>query len=111
MPYRPTASHRRTQDVIYPLTAAVERTYGARRDGAYPIGAFYTVNISSQVWQSVGGIWYRPYNPDEICGRNISEDAVTQFCSAIANGRSVTLPSGKQVTWEVIPNAEAAQLP
>lgn len=112
MPFRPTATHRRNiRGVIYPLTAAIERTYGVRSDGAWPLGVFYTVNIDSTVWRSVGGIWYVPYNAEEVYGRNINEDVIADFCNAIQDGRNVVLPSGRSITWEAIPNIEATQLP
>lgn len=112
MPFRPTAQHRRNiRGVIYPLTAAIERTYGVRTDGAWPLGAFYTVNVDSRVWRPVGGIWYIPYDSEEVYGRSINEGVIGDFCNAIQHGRVIVLPSGKSITWESIPNVEAAQLP
>jgi len=57
MPYRPEAVHRRNaQGVLLPLTAAIHRVFGHRaQDLGRPIGAFYTVNVSSIVWQHFGG--------------------------------------------------------
>lgn len=112
MPFRPTAPHRRNiKGVIYPLTAAIERIYGVRADGAWPLGAFYTVNVDSKVWRPVGGVWYVPHDSEKVLGRSFNEDVVSDFCNAIQDGRAVTLPSGKCITWEAIPNVEAAQLP
>ena len=112
MPFRPSAPHRRNiRGVIYPLTAAIERTYGVRADGAWPLGAFYTVNVDSTVWRSVGGIWYIPHDPEGVSGRRIDEGVIAEFCNAIQDGRAVILPSGRSIAWESIPNFEAAQLP
>jgi hypothetical protein len=112
MPFRPTAPHRRNiRGVIYPLTAAIERTYGVRADGAWPLGAFYTVNVDSTVWRPVGGIWYVPHDAEKVFGRSINEDVIADFCKAIQDGRVVALPSGRSITWEAIPNVEASQLP
>lgn len=112
MPYRPIAKHRRNvRGVIYPLTASVAEIYGIREDGGYPIGAFYTVNIDSSVWEHIDGIWYRPYEPDDIRNRKIQEDDIELFSNAVICGGPVTLRSGKQVEWEPIPQFEANQLP
>lgn len=112
MPYRPTAQYRRNiKGVIYPLTAAVALTFGIRRDGGYPIGAFYTVNIDAGIWRPAGGIWYVPINPNKISSRNIREEAIFDFCGSISDGRNVILQSGSVITWEVIPDTEAIQLP
>jgi hypothetical protein len=112
MPFRPTAEHRKNvQGVIYPLTAAVAKLYGIRADGAYPIGAFYSVNIDLMVWQRVGGIWYKPFNEAKITNRNISEDIVDIFADGIRYGRNTILRSGKVITWEKIPSADATALP
>ncbi|WP_299803219.1 hypothetical protein [uncultured Shewanella sp.] len=111
MPYRPTANHRKNvRGVIYPLTEAIRRLYGMRQsDGSYPLGAFYTINISNTVWRSVGGIWYIPQT-DLDC-RNPREEVVSAFINSIHSGESVELPSGKVITWEQIPNNESAALP
>lgn len=112
MPYRPTAVHRRNRlGVIYPLTASVAARYGIREDGAYPIGAFYTVKIDSTVWEHIGGIWYRPYTPSDVAGRSIREEDIELFSNAIINGGPITLRSGKRIDWELIPESEAQQLP
>ncbi len=112
MPYRPTAEHRRNiKGVIYPLTAAVARRYGIRSDGAYPIGAFYTLNIDNRIWSNVGGIWYRPNDPQAVEARNVEEEDINLFLSAMETGEPTTLRSGKIVTWEPIPQAEASELP
>lgn len=109
MPWRPTPPHRRNiRGVIYPLTAAIARTYGVRADGAYPIGAFYTVNIDNTVWRPAGGIWYLPIDADKIESRNISEEAIERFCAAITSERS---PLGTGINWEAVPDSETAQLP
>jgi hypothetical protein len=109
MPWRPAPPHRRNiRGVIYPLTAAIARIYGIRSDGAYPIGAFYTVNIDRSVWRPVGGIWYLPIEAEKIEGRSISEEAIERFCAAITSER---LPRGTGIDWEAIPDDEAAQLP
>lgn len=112
MPYRPTAPSRKNiRGVIYPLTASVAEIYGIRADGAYPIGAFYTVNIDNTVWEHVGGIWYRPYTTSNMEGRPIQEEDIEMFSYSIVNGSSLTLRSGKRVEWEAIPESEARQLP
>ncbi|MBL8442879.1 MAG: hypothetical protein JNK52_02415 [Zoogloeaceae bacterium] len=112
MPYRPTAIFRKNiRGVIYPLTAAVASIYGIRDDGAYPIGAFYTVNIDSDVWEHLGGIWYRPYDSTKITERNIKPEAINLFINGINHGNNTVLASGKMVTWEQIPRSEALQLP
>ena len=112
MPYRPTAAHRKNiRGVIYPLTAAIAQRFGVRGDGAYPIGAFYTVNIDSTVWRAAGGIWYTPINPDDIEERNIRDEDIDLFILGIAQGQHTQLRSGKIVTWEAIPDAAASQLP
>lgn len=112
MPYRPTAPNRKNiRGVIYPLTASVAEIYGIREDGAYPIGAFYTVNIDNSIWENVGGIWYRPYSSTDVEGRSIREEDIEIFCNAIVSGGPITLRSGRVVEWEAIPESEAGQLP
>ncbi|SFG51916.1 hypothetical protein [Neptunomonas qingdaonensis] len=112
MPFRPTAEHRRNvKGVIYPLTAAVARRYGIRNDGAYPIGAFYTLHIDNRIWSCVGGIWFRPSDPLTIENRNVKEEDIVLFLRAIESGEPTQLRSGKAVTWEAIPQAEASELP
>jgi hypothetical protein len=112
MPYRPLPAHRRNvRGVIYPLTAAVARLYGIREDGAYPIGAFYTVNIDSEVWEHVDGIWYRAYHPEKIADRNIREEDIELFLGAILSGHTTILRSKKPVQWEPIPEPEVSALP
>lgn len=112
MPYRPSSIHRKNRPgVIYPLTAAIRSIYGVRRDGAYPIGAFYTVNIDSRVWEHVEGIWYRPYSPNEVEDRAILEENIEIFSNSIRGGEPVTLRTGTVVDWELIPAHEANQLP
>lgn len=112
MPFRPTAPHRRNiKGVIYPLTAAVARTFGIRHDGAYPIGAFYTINIDTGIWAPAGGIWYLPTHPSHIEERSVPEEDIDIFVSGITRGTSVVLRSGRVVLWEPIPAEEASQLP
>lgn len=112
MPFRPTPPHRRNvSGVIYPLTAAIARMFGIRQDGAYPIGAFYTVNIDTGVWIPAGGIWYLPRHPSDIEGRSVREEDIDNFLAGIASGRCIVLRSGKAVSWESIPAAAALQLP
>jgi len=112
MPFRPTAIHRKNiNGVIYPLTAAVARTYGIRDDGAYPIGAFYTVNIKREVWRHAGGVWYCPIDAPRIENRSIREEDIELFQHGIATGAETTLRSGISVYWEEIPVEEASQLP
>ncbi len=103
---------RNIRGVIYPLTEAVRRVYGCRStDGAYPLGAFYPVNVSSSVWNSVGGIWYIPESEIDLNERNPREESVLAFMQSIASGEPVELPSGVLVTWESIPASEASYLP
>lgn len=110
MPYRPEPVFRRNiRGVIYPLTAAVVEKYGARNDGAFPIGAFYPINVSRRSWEHAGGIWYIP-NTD-ILGRSNREEVVRAFGESIETGAPVELPSAITVTWEPIPSSEASQLP
>jgi len=112
MPFRPTSIHRKNiKGVIYPLTAAIARMYGIRNDGAYPIGAFYTVNIDRMVWRYTGGIWYQPTNPESIENRIIREEDIELFFNGIANGEDVQLRSGTIITWEEIPEEQASLLP
>ncbi len=85
--------------------------FGIRSDGAYPIGAFYTVNIDSRVWRHVEGVWYLPINPEDIESRNIRDDDIVQFITGITTGEDTRLRSGRTVTWEFIPVADASQLP
>lgn len=113
MPFRPTpACRRNVRGVILPLTEALRRLYGARAtDGALPLGAFYTINIDSEVWQPAGGIWYRAVNMARIEGRNPNDDVVEQFVGCIESGVTMRLPSGTIVSWEAIPESEASALP
>lgn len=112
MPFRPEARYRKNiRGVIYPLTAAVAQTYGVRDDGAYPIGAFYTVNIDSKIWLPAGGIWYRPIEPDKILSRDIRDEDTDIFIIGIATGDTTVLRSGKSIDWEQIPDTEAEKLP
>jgi hypothetical protein len=113
MPYRPMPNFRRNiRGVIYPLTEAVRRIYGNRStDGAYPLGAFYPINVSSSVWSSAGGIWYVPECEIDLSERNPREESVQAFMQSIMSGETVELPSGILVTWERIPSSEASSLP
>lgn len=88
------------------------RVYGIReRDGAYPLGAFYTDNIDSRVWRSAGGIWYQPINAEKVANRRISRERIEQFADGIMLGRGVALNNGSVVIWERIPDAVAQLLP
>jgi hypothetical protein len=113
MPYRPTPQFRRNiKGVIYPLTEAVRRLYGCRpEDGAYPIGAFYPINVSNTAWNHVDGIWYIPALEESLNARNPREEIVLEFMHSIQTGAAVELPSGVEVTWERIPIAESHALP
>lgn len=97
--------------MIFPLTAAITRMYGVRGDGAYPIGAFYTVNIDAGVWRWVEGVWYVPTDPEHLNRRSIWEADVDAFVTGIVSGDAIVLPSGRAVTWEAIPAEVASQLP
>ena len=112
MPYRPEPAHRRNrQGVIYPLTEAVQRLYGARpEDGAYPLGAFYPINVSNSIWRCTGGVWYVANSETELAARNPREETVLAFMKSIQSGESVELPSGISVCWERIPDHEASEL-
>lgn len=113
MPFRPTPIHRRNpRGVLFPLTEAIRRTYGTRtRDNAYPLGAFYTQNISPTGWRHIDGIWYTPLDPVSVSGRNSREEVVIAFIDSISTGQEVELPSGILVNWERIPESESSQLP
>ncbi|MCE9793608.1 MULTISPECIES: hypothetical protein [Shewanella] len=113
MPYRPMPNFRRNiRGVIYPLTEAIRRLYGCRSsDGAYPLGVFYPVNVSTSVWSSAGGIWYIPESEFDLNERNPREESVLAFMRSIFSGEPVELPSGVLVTWENIPASEAGSLP
>lgn len=113
MPFRPTPSFRRNiQEVIYPLTEAVRRVYGNRQvDGAYPLGAFYPINVSKTAWIHAGSIWFIPESEEKLDGRNPREEVVLSFISSIESGESVELPGGNLVTWERISESEAVALP
>lgn len=113
MPYRPMPNFRRNiRGVIYPLTEAVRRLYGSRStDGAYPLGAFYPINVSTSVWSSAGGIWYAPESEIDLNERNPREETVLAFMQSIMSGEPVELPSGILVTWERIPSSEENSLP
>ena len=95
--------------MLYPLTAAIIATYGSRDDGAYPIGAFYTDNVSQTAWEHVSGIWYIPIT--DVLGRSIRQETIDAFRASIQTGAPVQLRSGTTVTWEAIPDALASQLP
>lgn len=113
MPYRPEPNARRKRArVIYPLTEAMRRRYGVRdSDGAYPIGAVYTKNISRDVWRHVGGIWYVAVSEDRILDRVVDEGVVTEFLRSMDTGDSCELPTGELIEWELIPALEANALP
>ena len=113
MPFRPEQNFRRDIHwVIYPLTEAVSRLYGRRNsDGAYPIGAFYPINITNKSWRHADGIWYIPLSEDKLDSRKIKEDVVEEYMRSIYSGSPVTLSNGKVVVWESIPVDEAQALP
>ncbi|WP_170152139.1 HNH endonuclease [Vogesella indigofera] len=103
--------HRRDQTVILTLTAAIERVFGTRdEDGAYPLGAFYTRNVSKKTWRHVKGIWYVPKNPDNFSQRVVDLEAVDHFSRAILSGETVLLGT-TTVDWEAIPEDSAGLLP
>lgn len=113
MPYRPLAEHRKNvQGVLLPLTAAIQSVFGSRtQDYARPIGAFYPRNVSATTWRHVGGIWYSAYDEQKVLNRSVNEAVVRGFAISIMTGEPIVLPSGTQVTWEPIPEADASQLP
>jgi hypothetical protein len=113
MPYRPMPSFRRNiRGVIYPLTEAIRRMYGARStDGAYPLGSFYPIHVSSSAWSSAGGGWYIPVSEIKLNDRNPREESVLAFMQSIVSGNPVVLPSGIEITWERVPEREASGLP
>jgi len=112
MPYRPLAEYRRVSLLATYLTAAIHRVFGSRaQDHARPLGAFYTHNIKRQIWEPLGGIWYRARNEQAVLDRALDEAAIRNFASSILTGEPVVLANGSSVTWELIPVAEALQLP
>lgn len=110
MLFRPEPPHRRRQNVIYPLTEAIRRLYVAQPTGAYPLGAFYTENISNTLWRSLGGIWYEANSGLDLDNRAIDEETVLVFMQSIQSGESVELPGRVIVGWERIPDSEANEL-
>ena len=111
MPFRPEPCFRRKQSVIYPLTEAIRRLYGPRpEDGAYPLGAFYTENISNSLWEHMGGISYRPTSDLDLDGRPVQEETVDAFMHSIQSGEPVQIADGIRVNWQPIPNHEATEL-
>jgi hypothetical protein len=113
MTYRPHPEHRKNvQGVLLPLTAAVFAVFGSRaQDNGRPIGAFYPQNVSSEAWEHLGGIWYRARDEQKIQNRKINDSVVQAFAQSIRTGEDVELPSGRVITWEKIPVAEASKLP
>lgn len=113
MPFRPSSQFRRNiKGVIYPLTESVRRVYGCRsEDGAYPIGAFYPINITNNSWRHSDGIWYIPVSEEDLNARNPREEIVLEFIQSIQSGVAVELPNGVLVTWEQIPSAQSQALP
>lgn len=111
MPFRPEQHFRRRRNVIYALTEAIRRIYGARsQDGAYPLGAFYTENINRTLWEHVGGICYRPTHELDLDGRSVDENTVIAFMSSIESGETIHIQEGEVVSWEPIPDPEASEL-
>ena len=85
--------------------------YGERQDGSLPLGAFYTINVDTTVWQHVESIWYRPIDPPAIARRNPNARVVEQYIDSIESGNSFRLSSGTLITWEPVPLSEASLLP
>ena len=69
------------------------------------------MNVDRELWQPLGGIWYRPLDQVSIHPRRLDEDIVAELIQSISTGRTVSLRSGVIVHWEEIPPAEASQLP
>lgn len=113
MSYRPHAEHRNNiRGVLLPLTTAIFEVFGSRaQDNGRPIGAFYPKNISANIWEHLGGIWYRARDEEKLSRRKINAEVVRAFARSIHTGEDVQLPSGKTITWEEIPSAEASKLP
>lgn len=113
MTYRPLAEHRQNvQGVLLPLTAAIYDVFGSRaQDSGRPIGAFYPQNVSKESWGHLGGIWYRARDEQKILSRKVNPQVRAAFVRSILTGENVTLPSGTVVSWEKIPESEAAKLP
>lgn len=112
MAFRPHPHHRQTPQRLMELTAAVHNVFGNReQDRASPLGSFYTEHVDSRTWQHIGGIWYRAVDEQKVLNRRVSTDVVEMFCNSILTGQDVQLPHGVVVTWERIPDAEAASLP
>lgn len=111
--YRPHAIHRKNiQGVLLPLTAAIFKVFGSRaQDNGRPIGAFYPQNVSSETWEHLGGIWYRARDEQKVQNRKVNTETVKAFAHSIHTGEAVQLSSGKIITWEQIPVAEASKLP
>jgi len=76
-----------------------------------PWGAFYTENVSSDVWLHLGGIWYRPANAEAFANRRPNEEVVVAFSESLLSGRATVLPSGTTIEWESIPPEQAQLLP
>lgn len=113
MPYRPVSTARKkTVRVIYPLTDAVRRRYGVREsDGAYPIGAVYSKNVSRDLWRHAGGIWYVPAVEERILEREVDDSVVAAFLESMVSGVACELPTGEVIEWEPIPEPQANALP
>ena len=113
MIYRPHPQHRKNvQGVLLPLTAAIYAVFGSRtQDNGRPIGAFYPQNVSTEVLEHLGGIWYRARDELKVQNRRINAAVVQAFARSIRTGEDVVLPSGNTITWERIPALEAAKLP
>ena len=111
--YRPTAEFRQNiQGVLLPLTAAIYQVFGSRaQDQGRPIGAFYPVNVSTATWEHLGGIWYRARNEEKVQQRKVNQQTVDAFARSILSREDVLLRNGNIVTWELIPESQAQQLP
>lgn len=113
MTFRPVPEHRRdVHNVIIPLTAAILRVFGSRaQDGAMPLGVFYTEHLSSDTWQHLGSIWYRPINEEAFANRCPNEAVVRAFSASIFSGQSTLLSNGKVIEWEPVAMEQAHLLP
>lgn len=111
--YRPKAEFRQNiQGVLLPLTAAIYQVFGSRaQDQGRPIGAFYPFNVSTATWKHLGGIWYRAWSEEKVQRRKVNPQTVDAFARSILSGEDVLLKNDSVVTWELIPESQAQQLP